>query len=62
MPDKYEPGSHNAIGIIGLSQGVKWVLEQTVEKLAANEMDLVAHVPRWDGQRRRAPLTSVPAA
>ena len=24
MPDKYEPGSHNATGIIGLSAGVKW--------------------------------------
>jgi len=41
MPDKYESGSHNAIGIIGLSQGVQWVLDQTIEKLAASEMDLV---------------------
>ncbi|HEX8916490.1 MAG TPA: aminotransferase class V-fold PLP-dependent enzyme [Humisphaera sp.] len=41
MPDKYEPGSHNAIGIAGLSEGVKWVLDQTVEKLHAQEMDLV---------------------
>ncbi len=41
MPDKYEPGSHNAIGIIGLSEGVRWLMEQTVEKLAAEELDLV---------------------
>lgn len=41
MPDKYEPGSHNAIGIAGLSEGVKWVAEQTVEKLAAHDLDLV---------------------
>ena len=41
MPDKYEPGSHNAIGIIGLSEGVRWVAEQTVEKLASHELDLV---------------------
>jgi selenocysteine lyase/cysteine desulfurase len=41
MPDKYEPGSHNAIGIIGLSEGVKWVAEQTVERLASHELDLV---------------------
>jgi cysteine desulfurase/selenocysteine lyase len=41
MPDKYEPGSHNAIGIIGLSEGVRWVLEQGMEKLHAQEMDLV---------------------
>ena len=40
MPDKYEPGSHNAIGIAGLSEGVRWVLEQTVEKLAAHDFDL----------------------
>jgi cysteine desulfurase family protein len=41
MPDKYEPGSHNAIGILGLSEGVKWVLDQTVEKLASHDLDLV---------------------
>ncbi len=41
MPDKYEPGSHNAIGIIGLLEGVKWVAQKTVATLAAHEMDLV---------------------
>ena len=41
MPDKYEPGSHNAIGIAGLSEGVRWVAQQTVEALAAHDMDLV---------------------
>jgi len=41
MPDKYEPGSHNAIGIAGLSQGVKWVADQTVEKLAAHDAALI---------------------
>jgi cysteine desulfurase / selenocysteine lyase len=41
LPDKYEPGSHNAIGIIGLSEGVKYVTDQTVEKLAAHDLDLV---------------------
>jgi len=33
MPDRFEPGSHNAIGIVGLSQGVKWILDKSVEKL-----------------------------
>src|SRR6185437_14891324 len=42
MPDKYEPGSHNAVGIIGLSQGVKWVSEQTVEKLFEHDRQLTA--------------------
>jgi cysteine desulfurase family protein len=41
MPDRYEPGSHNAIGIIGLSEGVKWIAEQTVEKLHEQDQDLV---------------------
>ena len=41
MPDKYEPGSHNAIGLIGLSEGVKYVADQTVEKLHAHDLDLV---------------------
>ena len=40
MPDKYEPGSHNAIGIIGLSEGVKWVIDKGVEAIAAHERDL----------------------
>ncbi len=42
MPDRFEPGSHNAIGIAGLSEGVAWVLEQTVEKLRAHEESLCA--------------------
>jgi selenocysteine lyase/cysteine desulfurase len=41
LPDKYEPGSHNAIGIAGLSEGVQWVLNQTVEKLHNDDLDLV---------------------
>src|SRR3954471_24762028 len=41
MPDKFEPGSHNAIGIIGLSEGVRWVAEQTIAKLAAHEIELI---------------------
>jgi selenocysteine lyase/cysteine desulfurase len=41
MPDKYEPGSHNAIGIAGLSEGVKWILDQGIERLAAHDLDLV---------------------
>lgn len=41
MPDKYEPGSHNAVGIVGLSEGVHWILDQGIEQLAANDLDLV---------------------
>jgi selenocysteine lyase/cysteine desulfurase len=41
MPDKFEPGSHNAIGLAGLSEGVHWILDQGIEKLAAHDLDLV---------------------
>jgi len=41
MPDRFEPGSHNAIGIIGLSEGVAWILDKTVEKLWAHEQGLI---------------------
>ncbi len=40
MPDKYEPGSHNAIGIAGLLEGVKWVEERTIAKIAQHEAEL----------------------
>lgn len=41
LPDKYEPGSHNAIGIIGLGEGVRWVLRQGIETLEAKDRELV---------------------
>ena len=41
MPDRFEPGSHNAVGIIGLSEAVRWILEQTVEKLWRHEQSLI---------------------
>jgi cysteine desulfurase family protein len=41
MPDRYESGSLNAIGIAGLLEGVKWVQAQTVERLSAMDRDLV---------------------
>ena len=41
MPDRFEPGSHNAVGIAGLSQAVQWILDQTVEKLWSHEQNLI---------------------
>jgi cysteine desulfurase/selenocysteine lyase len=41
MPDKFEPGSHNAIGLLGLSAGAQWIAQQGIEKLAAHDLDLV---------------------
>ncbi|MEM1424817.1 MAG: aminotransferase class V-fold PLP-dependent enzyme, partial [Planctomycetota bacterium] len=41
MPDRYEPGSHNAVGLIGLSEGVAWLLERGVDTLWAHEQELI---------------------
>jgi cysteine desulfurase/selenocysteine lyase len=40
MPDRFEAGSHNAIGIAGLSAGVKWILDQGIETLATHDREL----------------------
>ncbi|MCC7145910.1 MAG: aminotransferase class V-fold PLP-dependent enzyme [Phycisphaeraceae bacterium] len=41
LPDRFESGSHNAIGIIGLSEGVAWILQHGVEKLWQHEQELI---------------------
>jgi selenocysteine lyase/cysteine desulfurase len=41
MPDKNEPGSHNAIGIIGLSEVVRWLAEKGIGALAVHERELM---------------------
>lgn len=41
MPDKFEAGTQNAIGIVGLSEGIRWVLEKGVDAIAAHDLDLV---------------------
>ncbi len=40
MPDKYEIGSHNAIGLAGLSEGVAWLLERGVEAIRSHALTL----------------------
>lgn len=40
LPDKYEPGSHNAPGIAGLSEAVRFILERTPEAIWAHEREL----------------------
>ena len=40
MPDKYEAGSHNAIGLAGLSVGVQWVLNKGVKTLFEHDQML----------------------
>jgi selenocysteine lyase/cysteine desulfurase len=42
LPDKYESGSHNTLGIVGLSAGVQWILDKGVSSLWEHEQTLVA--------------------
>ncbi|MBZ0173290.1 MAG: aminotransferase class V-fold PLP-dependent enzyme, partial [Phycisphaerales bacterium] len=44
LPDRYEPGSHNTLGIIGLSAGVQWITDQTVDTLWARERKLISQI------------------
>ena len=41
MPDRYEPGSHNAIGLAGLLAGVRWIRERGLGELIRHEQSLV---------------------
>ena len=40
LPDVYESGTPNAVGLAGLSTGVRWVLERDVEAIRAHEVAL----------------------
>ncbi len=42
MPDKFESGSHNAIGIAGWSEALDWILERTVDSLFRHDRSLCA--------------------
>ncbi|MBX3364144.1 MAG: aminotransferase class V-fold PLP-dependent enzyme [Phycisphaeraceae bacterium] len=41
MPSRYECGSHNTVGIAGLSRAVEWILEHGVASLRAHETELI---------------------
>jgi len=40
MPDKFEPGSHNTLGIVGLSEGLAWLQARTVDVVRSDEVAL----------------------
>jgi len=40
LPDKYEAGSHNMLGIAGLTASVQWILSQGIDNLYALEQKL----------------------
>lgn len=41
MPDRFEPGSHNALGLVGLSEGVQWLLDRGLNTIADHEHALI---------------------
>lgn len=41
LPDKFEAGSHNAVGLVGLNEGARWVERQTVAALHRRQDDLI---------------------
>lgn len=40
MPDRFESGTMNIGGILGLNEGLKWIKERGIENIAAHELDL----------------------
>lgn len=44
LPDRFESGSHNAVGIVGLSAAIDWILGAGVESLRWREQLLTARV------------------
>jgi selenocysteine lyase/cysteine desulfurase len=52
LPDVFESGTPNAVGLAGLAAGVRWVLAQGVEAIRAHEVGLV--------QRLIAGLSAIP--
>ena len=40
MPDKFESGSHNALGIAALSEGVAWILEKGIDNIRQHDIEL----------------------
>jgi len=41
LPDKYECGTPNAVGIAGLGAGIRWVEGRGIEQIHSHEMSLV---------------------
>lgn len=44
LPDKYEPGNHNASGLAGLSAGLAWLESRTPAALRRHELTLIENL------------------
>ncbi len=41
MPERFEAGSHNTLGIVGLSEGVAWLADRTMHAVRQHELALI---------------------
>jgi cysteine desulfurase family protein len=44
MPDRYESGTHNTIGIAGLGAGISYILDEGIENIRKHEEMLTQHL------------------
>src|SRR5689334_507533 len=44
LPDKYEPGNHNLVGLAGLAEATRFLREETIEAVHAHHNRLVARL------------------
>ncbi len=44
LPDKFESGTLNVVGLAGLEAGVRWLIEQGIEDLRSRERELTARL------------------
>jgi selenocysteine lyase/cysteine desulfurase len=62
LPDKYESGSHNMVGIAGLLASVQWILNKSVNALYNHELSLceqfIEEIRHCDHVRIIGPQTS----
>jgi cysteine desulfurase family protein len=60
LPDRFEPGSHNTLGLVGLSEGVQYLLDRGLDAVWAHERELTRALLRlferkFDGLRLYGP-------
>ena len=41
LPDKYESGTHNTPGIVGLNEGVKFIFKEGINKIKSMKKNYV---------------------